>query len=81
VHRCHQSFFDAKAFFQEDMHHGCETVRRATRVRDDVVFRRVVLLVVNAHNDRDVIVFRRRGNDHLLRSGLDMAARFSRFSE
>jgi len=44
----HQTFLNAEAFFEEDMHEGSETVGGAGSVGNDVVFGRVVFLVVDA---------------------------------
>jgi len=52
--------------------HGSQAVRRAGRVRDDVVLRRVVVLVVHTHHDGDVLALRRCGDDHLLGAGREM---------
>ena len=38
-----------------------------------VVLGRVVLVVVDAHDERDVLVLRRRADDHLLRARLRCA--------
>src|SRR5688572_3559754 len=63
------------------MHDGRETVRGATGVRNDVVLCGVVLLVVNAHYDREVFVLARRRNDDLFGTSLDVAFRFGRVSK
>ena len=55
-----------------DLHHRREAVRRARRVGDDVVLRRVVLLVVHAEHDRDVLALRGRRDDDLLRAAGDV---------
>ena len=52
-------------------HFGCrsEAVRGAAGIRDDVVLRWVVLLLVHAHHDRQVFACRRGADDHPLRTG------------
>ena len=52
-----------------------DAVRRARRVRDDVVLLRVVLAVVDAEHDGEVRVGRGRGDDDLLRAGVEMLLR------
>jgi hypothetical protein len=49
-----------------------EAVRRARRVRDDVVLLGVVLVEVDAQADRDVLALGRRGDDDLLRAAVEV---------
>src|SRR5262249_50063277 len=49
-----------------------DAIRRARRVRDDVVFLRVVLAVVDAEHDSEIGVSRGGGDDDLARAGLQM---------
>ena len=63
VDRGHQALADAEGVVQH-LGHRRDAVRRAGRVGDDVVLRGVVLVVVDAHHDRDVLAGgRRRDND------------------
>ena len=80
VHRRHEAVFEAE-IVHHDFHDGDEAVRGARRVGDDVVLGRIVLLVIDAHHDRDVFAFGRSGNDDLLRACRAMAAGFFRFGE
>ena len=52
-----------------------DAVRRAGRVGDDVVRLGVVLVVVDAEDDRDVGIRRRRRDDDLLRTRVDVLLR------
>ena len=79
VDRHHRAVHEAEGV-ANDLHHRHEAVRRARRVRDDVVLRRVVLVAVDAHHDGDVLALRGRGDDHLLRAaGRCASARPRRF--
>jgi hypothetical protein len=51
---------------QQHVHHRREAVGGAARVGDDVVLGGVVLLVVDAHDDGDVLTLGRCRDDHLL---------------
>ena len=77
VHRRHQRAADAEVLVQH-LGHRREAVGGAGRVRDDVVLGRVVLLVVDADDDRDVLVLGGRGDDDLLRAGVDVRRALSR---
>ena len=81
MHRRHQAFLNPKPFLQQHVHHRSQAVRRARRIRNDVVIRRIVLLMVHAHHDRDVFILTRRGNDHLLRTSRDVTLRLLAFRE
>ena len=67
----HQTFDDAEFVVQ---HFGKrrKAVRRTRRVGDDVLAA-VVLVVVDAEHDGDVGVGGRRGDDHLLGAGVQVA--------
>src|SRR5487761_2345491 len=52
VDRRHEALDDAEAVV-ESLRHRRKAVRRAGGVGDDVVDRRIVLVVVDAHDDRD----------------------------
>ena len=67
VHRHHPRLLDAEGFM-EHLGERCDAIGRARRVRDDVVFRRVVLVIVHAHHHGDVGTGGRRGDDHLARA-------------
>ncbi len=68
VHGGHPAALEAERVVQH-LDHGGEAVGRARRVRDDVVRGRVVLLVVHAHDERDVGLLGGGGDDDLLRAG------------
>ena len=57
---------DEPEVVDDHLHHRREAVRRAARVRDDVVLRRVVLVRVHAEDDGHVLVLRRGADDDLL---------------
>ena len=61
----HQPTLDAEVVV-ENLGHRREAVRRARGVGDDVVRGRVVVLVVDAHDDGDVLALCRCGDDDLL---------------
>jgi hypothetical protein len=67
----HQALDDAELVV-ERLGHRRQAVRRARRVGDDVVVVGVVVGVVDAHHDGDVLVLRRGGDDHLLGAGLEV---------
>ena len=69
VHGGHETLLDAESFLEEDVDDGCEAVGGAAGVRDDAVLGDVELLVVHAHDDGDILVLGRSGDDHLLGSG------------
>src|SRR5262245_33118647 len=71
VDRVHQPALDPEQVVH-DLRRGCQAVRGAAGVADDVVGRRVVLLVVDAEDDRDVLVLGRGADDDLLRAGGDV---------
>src|SRR6185369_15117082 len=60
----HLALHDPEAVVQHLGHRG-QAVRGAGGVGHDVVLRRVVLLVVHAHHDRDVLVLGGGGDDDL----------------
>src|SRR3990170_849851 len=66
VDRVHEATLDADEVVS-DLHGWGQAVRRATRVADDVVGSRVVLLIVDAQDDRDVLTLGRGTDDDLLR--------------
>ena len=71
VDRRHQAVLDADGLV-DDLRERRQAVRRAGRVGDDVVRVRVVQVEVHAEHDRDVLVGRGRGDDDLLRAGLEV---------
>src|ERR1035437_282529 len=76
----HQTPLDAECVI-DALGHGRKTVRRARGVGDDVVARRVVVLVVDAHDDGDVLTLGRSGDDDLLGTCGDVLAGAGRVSE
>ena len=77
----HESFFHTESLFEKNMNEGGETVGRTGSVGDDVMFRVVVLEVINAHDDGDVLAFGRGGDDDLGAACGEMALSFICFSE
>ena len=77
----HQTFLDAETFLEENVHERREAVRGAARVGDDVVIGRIVLLVVHAHDDRDVLALCRSRNNNLLRASHEMTFGLVGFGE
>ena len=77
----HETFFHAETFFEEDMDEGSETVGGAGGVGDDVVFGVVVLVVVHAHDDGDVLAFGRSRDDDLFATGGDVSFGFVGFGK
>ena len=71
VDRRHQALDDAELVI-EHLGHRAEAVRGARRVGDDVLAA-VVLVVVDAHHDGDVLVGGRGGDDDLLGAGIEVA--------
>ena len=67
VDRGHDAVLDADGVVQHLRHRG-QAVRRARRVRDDVVLLGVVGVVVHAQHERHVGVAGGRGDDDLLRA-------------
>ncbi len=71
VDRRHESGPDLPEVVQHLRKRG-DAVRRARRVRDDVVRVRVVLVVVHPEDDRDVRIGRGRRDDDLLRARVEV---------
>ena len=69
----HQAFLNAKALLEEHVDERSEAVGGAARVGDDVVLGGVVLVVVHAHHDGDVLALGRGGDDDLLGTGDEVA--------
>ena len=74
VDRRHEAALDPVRVVQ-DLRDGRDAVRRARRVRDDVVLLRVVLAVVDAEDEREVRIGGGRRDDDLLRAGARGASR------
>jgi len=72
VDRGHQTFGEAEAFLQEDVDQRSQAVRGAGRVGNDVVLGGIVLVVVDAEDDGDVLTLRRSGDDDLLGASHDV---------
>src|SRR5262245_26393651 len=70
----HPAFLDAEALV-DDFRERREAVRRARRVRDDLMFGRIVLVVVHAEDDGDVGALRGRRDHHALGAGGDVLRR------
>ena len=67
------TFFDAESFLEQHMDQRREAVGGAGGVGNDVVFGRVVFVVVHTHDDGDVLVFAGGGNDDFFGAGGDVA--------
>src|SRR5438105_7140570 len=59
-------------FIMNDFCDGREAIRRARSVRDDVMFSRIVLVMVNSQHDGEVFIFGGRGDDDLLHRAAHM---------
>ena len=77
----HESFFHTKTLFKENVHEWGEAVGGAGSVGDDVMFCVVVLEMIDAHDNGDVLTFSRGGDDDLGASCGEMALSFICFSE
>ena len=55
VNRGHEATLDAKGV-QQDLGHWRNAVSGARSIRDDGVLSRIVKMIVDAHDDRDVFV-------------------------
>ena len=71
--RRHDPLLDADGVV-EDLRDRREAIGRAGGVRDDVVLLGLVARVVDAEDQRDVFVFRRRRDDRLLRTRVEVRA-------
>ncbi len=80
VHRGHQALDDAELVV-EGLGHRAEAVGRARGVGDDRVRRRVVVALVDAHHDGDVLVLGGRGDDDLLGAAVDVGLGLDRVGE
>ena len=73
VDRGHQAGLDADALLQEHVDDRRQAVRGAGGVRDDVVLGGVVLVLVDAHQQRLHLALAGGGDDDLLRAGREVA--------
>ena len=80
VNCCHQSAFDAESVV-DHFSYWSQAVSGAAGVGNDVVFFRVVGLVVDTDNDSDVFVLRWSGNQDFLGTGGDVTFCFSSIGE
>ena len=80
VDRRHQAVLDADRGV-DDLRERREAVRRARGVGDDVVLIGVVQLEVHAEHDGDVLVAGGRGDDDLLRAGVEVLGRILALGE
>ena len=74
VNRGHETTLDAEGVVK-NLGHGRKAVSGARGIRDDVVGRGVVLVVVDAHDDRDVLALCGSGDDDLLGARSQVLAR------
>ena len=77
----HESLFHTESLFEKNMNKRGEAVGGAGSVGDDVVFCVVVLEMIDAHDNGDVLTFRRGGNNDLGAPCGEMALSFICFSE
>src|SRR6266550_2325033 len=80
VNRREEAFLDSE-FVIEDFGDRRQAVRRARRVRDDVVLLRIEFLLVDPEHDRLVLVLRGGRDDDVLRPGVEVRLRFCRIGE
>ena len=73
VHGGHKTLLDTESFLQKDMDYGSETVGGTAGVGDDVVLRDIEFVIVNAHDDGDVLILSRSGDEHFLSTRGDVA--------
>ena len=78
--RVHETTLDAEVI-EQHLCHRSKAVGGAGRIRDDVIGLWVVLIVVHAHDDGDVLVLRRSGDDDLLSARIQMSFRLVRIGE
>ena len=80
VDRRHHAALNAECVVK-NLGHGCQAVGRAGGIGQDVLGRRVVGRLIDAHDDRDVLVLGRGGDDHLARASLQVRPRLGGVSE
>ena len=80
VNRCHPTPPEAKRVVQHLGHRG-QAIRRARRVGNDVVTRRVVLVVVDTKNDHEIRPLGRGGDDDLPCAGRNVLGSVVPFCE
>ncbi len=74
MHRCQDAFIDAEAVV-ENLGHRRQAVGCARSVGDDVVLRRIVLVLIHPHHNRDVLALGRGADDDLFCARLQMGGR------
>jgi len=77
----HEAGVDANVFLGEDVDEGSKAVGGARSVGDDVVGRRVVFVVVDAHDEGLDATLGGGGDDDLLGTSLDVTGGLGLFSE
>ena len=73
--RGHQTFFDAEGFVQY-LGNRCQAVGGTGCIGDDCVFPVIIQVIVNPHNNRDILVGSRGRNDNLPGSSLNVQLGF-----
>src|SRR5687768_16457508 len=68
MHRRHKAALEAE-LIQQDLDDRSEAVGGAARIGDDAMLRRVIRTLVDAENNRDVLVLSRSGDDDLASTG------------
>jgi hypothetical protein len=76
----HQPSYDAE-FLVDDLGKGSQAVGGAGRVGQDVVRFGIILVFVDAHDDGDIFIRSRSGNDDLFCTGFDMLLGVRLFGE
>ena len=77
----HESFFHPESLFKENVDDGGEAVGGAGSIGDNVMFGVIVLEVIDAHDDGDVLALRRGGDDDLGAACSEMALSLICFSK
>ena len=77
----HETFFHADTFLEQDGDQRSQAVGRAGGVGNNKVFGRIIVGVIDTHDDGDVFVLRRSGDDDAFGTGGDVASGLGGISE
>ena len=77
----HQAFLDAEALLEQHVHQRGQAIGRAGGVGNDVVPGRIILVMIDADDHRDVLVLGGGGDDDFFRAGGQMALGFQAVGE
>ena len=80
VNSGHQTAFNTE-FVQQHFGERSQAVRGAGSIGNDVVFSRIIFVLVNTHNDGDIFAFSRSGDDNLFNSVMQMSCSLCSFGE